>query len=227
MNEREERKLELAFLDASLEANRIADPSRFKSADELRYFVLPALKRAAPENEEKRKNDFEERLQLILSYVTDENKQVRISILVPVMAMVGGANLDGRYEGMQAGYALHKYGRWLDGQEWLKKVMRVIRDHPGKSAAWMCGELDRRYRQTVRKGKHREEKATPETWSNLTWINELLMNRANVDVLRSKAKKQLESENFKLLSAWYKLNGKDPLSKREPGDDKEFDYASE
>ena len=191
--------------------------------DQLKYFVLPALERAAPENAEKRKNDFEERLQDILSYVTDENKQVKLSILVPVIAMVGGANLDGRYDGMQAGYALHKYGQWLDRQEWLKKVMRVMRDSPGISPERMCRELDRRYKQTVRTGKHREEKATPETWSNLTWINELLMNRTNVDVLRSKAKKQLESENFKLLCAWYKLNGKDPLSKREPDDDGVFD----
>ena len=88
----------------------------------------------------------------------------------------------------------------------------------------MCRELDRRYKQTVSgTGKHKEEKATPEGWSYLSWIDELLMNRRNVDVLRSKAKKQLESENFKLLCAWYKLDGKDPLSKRELADDKQFD----
>ena len=215
--------LEEKIARALIAANIFADPSRFECMDQLKYFVLPALERAAPENAEKRKNDFEERLQDILSYVTDENKQVKLSILVPVIAMVGGANLDGRYDGMQAGYALHKYGQWLDRQEWLKKVMRVMRDSPGISPERMCRELDRRYKQTVRTGKHREEKATPETWSNLTWINELLMNRTNVDVLRSKAKKQLESENFKLLCAWYKLNGKDPLSKREPDDDGVFD----
>ena len=158
--------LEEKIARALIAANIFADPSRFESMDQLKYFVLPALERAAPENAEKRKNDFEERLQDILSYVTDENKQVKLSILVPVIAMVGGANLDGRYDGMQAGYALHKYGQWLDRQEWLKKVMRVMRDSPGISPERMCRELDRRYKQTVRTGKHREEKATPETWSN-------------------------------------------------------------
>jgi len=209
---------------ALFETNAIADPSRFTSADKLKLFVLPALERAAPENAEKRKNDFEKHLRDVLGHVTNDHKQVRLSILVPVFSMVGGANLDGRYDGMQAGYALHKYGRWLDRQEWLKKVMRVMRDNPGISPGPMCRKLDSPYKRTAtRTGKHTEEKATPEGWSNLTWITELSINRTNVDVLRSKAKKQLESENFKLLSAWYKLDGKDPLSKREPGDDKEFD----
>jgi|HubBroStandDraft_6_1064221.scaffolds.fasta_scaffold171865_1 hypothetical protein len=226
MSERKELA-ELAFeeaiLDAMLEAQVIADPSRFTSADALEHFVLPALERAAPENVEKRKNDFGKHLREILGYVTNEQKQVRLSILFPVMSMVGGANMDGRYEGMRAGYALHEYGKWLHRQEWLKKVMLVMRDHPGIKPDRMCRELDRRYKQTVREGKHREEKATPETWDNLTWIQEFENNRTNVDVFRSKAKKQLESENFKLLSAWYKLDGKDPLSKREPDDDKEFE----
>jgi hypothetical protein len=191
---------------------------------ELESFFLPALKEGAPENAEKRKNEFEEHLQDTMRYVTNLKKEVKHGILVPIYSMVRAANLSGRYDGMQAGYALHKYGIWLDRQEWLKKVMRVMRDYPGIPPDRMCRELDRRYKQTVsRTGKHREEKATPETWSSLTWINELLMNRTNVDVLRSKAKKQLESEHFKLLCAWYKLDGKDPLSKRESDDDKEVD----
>jgi hypothetical protein len=203
---------------------RLCDPSRFTSTGELTTFWLPALEQAASENAEKRKNDFLEYLNDILRYVEDIKKQFRFGILVPLFSILRVVMLTGEYDGMQAGYALHKYGIWLDRQEWLKKVMRVMRDYPGITPERMCRELDRRYKQTVsRTGKHREEKATPETWDNLTWIQELLMNRTNVDVLRSKAKKQLESENFKLLCAWYKLDGKDPLSKRDLADDKEFD----
>jgi hypothetical protein len=223
MDERDVAAYERAFADALFLVSAVADPSRFMNAEKLESFFLPALRHGAPESVEKRKTDFEKHLRDILRHVANEKIGVKYSIFVPLLSMLRGANLGGRYDGMQAGYALHKYGRWLDRQLWLKKVMRVMRDYPDISPERMCRELDRRYKQTVRTGKHREEKATPEAWSNLSWIQELLMNRTNVDVLRSKAKKQLESENFKLLSAWYRLNGKDPLSKREPDDHKEFD----
>ena len=196
-----ERELELKILhaefeaykiaDAMHEADKIADPARVMSADELKHFVLPALE--ASKDQEKRKNDFGKYYRLLLSYMANEDGQLRLSILAPVMAMVGSAHMDGLYQGMRAGYALHKYGKWLDSKEWLKKVMRVMRDFPGITPDRMCRELDRRYKQTVSgTGKHKEEKATPEGWSYLSWIDELLMNRRNVDVLRSKAKKQLD-----------------------------------
>jgi hypothetical protein len=215
---------ELEIMNLMLKSMPVGDPLHYTPAEKVKHILIPVVERAAPENAERRKQDSRKYFDEVFKHWVDENKKVDDFFVYSFYSLVGSVHSDGLYDGMQAGFALHKYGRWLDRQEWLKKVMRVMRDNPGISPGPMCRKLDSPSKRTAtRTGKYPEEKATPEGWSNLTWINELSMNRTNVDVLRSKAKKQLESENFKLLSAWYKLNGKDPLSKREPDDDKEFD----
>src|ERR1700730_5641944 len=123
MNERDLAAYAEAFADALFLVSAVADPSRFMSANKLESFFLPALKYAAPENEEKRKTDFEKYLRDILRLVKNEKKEMKGSIYTPLLSMLRGANLGGRYDGMRVGYALHKYGKWLDRQEWLKKVM--------------------------------------------------------------------------------------------------------